>query len=120
MERTVLTMLKKASGRAAAQAALRASPRETEGQIQNLEQAFSSLGVKAAGHTCHAMEGLKKAPNWSRSLRRSSSTACSRGGATHVEYEIATYEGLSRRRTRWASTMWWRSSRRTWSRNSTR
>ena len=32
--------------------------RETEGQIQRLEQAFEKLGEKARGKKCHAMEGL--------------------------------------------------------------
>src|SRR5215213_3689531 len=32
--------------------------KETEGQIDRLEQVFESLGEKAKGKTCHAMKGL--------------------------------------------------------------
>jgi ferritin-like metal-binding protein YciE len=32
--------------------------RETEGQIDRLEQVFEALGEKAKGKTCHAMKGL--------------------------------------------------------------
>jgi ferritin-like metal-binding protein YciE len=99
MERTVLTMLK-TNERTATEPQLKelfAHHRgETEGQIQNIEQAFSSLGVKAAGHTCQAMEGMKKE---SQELVEKSAPelvdGVLAGGATHVEhYEIATYEGL--------------------------
>jgi ferritin-like metal-binding protein YciE len=99
MERTVLTMLKKNEQTATEPQLKRLFAHhrdETEGQIQNLEQAFSSLGVKPAGHTCHAMEGMKKE---AQDLVEKSSPelvdGVLAGGATHVEhYEIATYEGL--------------------------
>jgi ferritin-like metal-binding protein YciE len=99
MERTVLAMLK-SNEQAASEPQLKklfAHHRdETEGQIRNLEQAFSSLGVKPAGHTCHAMDGMKKE---SKDLIEKSAPqlvdGVLAGGATHVEhYEIATYEGL--------------------------
>jgi ferritin-like metal-binding protein YciE len=32
--------------------------KETEGQIERLEQVFEALGEKAKGKTCHAMKGL--------------------------------------------------------------
>jgi ferritin-like metal-binding protein YciE len=99
MERTVLTMLKK-NEETATEPQLKQlfghHRNETEGQIRNLEQAFSSLGAEAAGHICHAMDGMKK-----ESQELVGKTAPElvdgvlAGGATHVEhYEIATYEGL--------------------------
>jgi ferritin-like metal-binding protein YciE len=99
MERTVLTMLKK-NEETATEPQLRQlfghHRNETEGQIRNLEQAFSSLGEKAAGHICHAMDGMKKE---SQELVEKAAPelvdGVLAGGATHVEhYEIATYEGL--------------------------
>ena len=99
MERTVLTMLK-ANEQAATEPKLKElfahHKDETEGQIRNIEQAFSSIGEKVAGHTCHAMDGMKKE---SKDLIEKSAPqlvdGVLAGGATHVEhYEIATYEGL--------------------------
>jgi ferritin-like metal-binding protein YciE len=99
MERTVLTMLK-ANEQAASEPKLKElfahHKDETEGQIRNIEQAFSSIGEKVAGHTCHAMDGMKKE---SKDLIEKSAPqlvdGVLAGGATHVEhYEIATYEGL--------------------------
>jgi ferritin-like metal-binding protein YciE len=99
MERTVLTMLKKNEQTATEPQLKRLFAHhrdETEGQIQNLEQAFSSLGVKPAGHTCHAMEGMKKeAQDLVEKSAPELVDGVLAGGATHVEhYEIATYEGL--------------------------
>jgi ferritin-like metal-binding protein YciE len=99
MERTVLTMLK-SNEQAASEPQLKElfahHREETEEQIRNLEQAFSSLGEKAEGHTCYAMDGMKKE---SQDLLEKSAPelvdGVLAGGATHVEhYEIATYEGL--------------------------
>jgi ferritin-like metal-binding protein YciE len=99
MERTVLTMLK-SNEQAASEPKLKElfahHKDETEGQIRNIEQAFSSIGEKVAGHTCHAMDGMKKE---SKDLIEKSAPqlvdGVLAGGATHVEhYEIATYEGL--------------------------
>ena len=99
MERTVLTMLK-SNEQAASEPQLKQlfghHREETEGHIRNLEQAFSSLGEKAAGHTCYAMDGMKKE---SKDLVEKSAPqlvdGVLAGGATHVEhYEIATYKGL--------------------------
>jgi ferritin-like metal-binding protein YciE len=99
MERTVLTMLKKNEQKATEPQLkkLFAHHRdETEGQVKNLEQAFSSLGVKPAGHTCYAMEGMKKeAQDLVDKSPPELVDGVLAGGATHVEhYEIATYEGL--------------------------
>jgi len=99
MERTTLTILK-ANERAAEEPQLKRlfthHREETEGQIANLEQAFSALGEDVAGHTCHAMDGMKKE---AQGLVDKVSPELLDGalamGATHVEhYEIATYEGL--------------------------
>jgi len=99
MERTVLTMLK-SNVQAASEPKLKElfahHKDETEGQIRNLEQAFSSLGEKVAGHTCHAMDGMKKeATDLIEKSAPQLVDGVLAGGATHVEhYEIATYEGL--------------------------
>ena len=99
MERTVLTMLKE-NEQAASEPHLKQlfghHRDETEGQIRNLEQAFSSLGEKPAGHVCHAMEGMKKeARDMIEKVAPELLDGALAGGATHVEhYEIATYQGL--------------------------
>jgi ferritin-like metal-binding protein YciE len=99
MERTVLTMLKK-NEQAAQEPGLKRlfghHRDETEGQIRNLEQAFSSLGEKPAGHVCHGMEGMKKeGEDVIEKVAPELLDGALAGGATHVEhYEIATYEGL--------------------------
>jgi ferritin-like metal-binding protein YciE len=99
MERTVLTMLKRNEQAAADPEVKRLfghHREETEGQIRNLEQAFSSLGEDAAGHICHGMEGMKKeAQDVIEKVAPELLDGALAGGATHVEhYEIATYEGL--------------------------
>lgn len=99
MERTVLTMLK-TNEQAASDPQVKQlfghHREETEGQIRNLEQAFSSLGENASGHTCHGMEGMKKeAQEVIEKVAPDLLDGALAGGATHVEhYEIATYEGL--------------------------
>jgi ferritin-like metal-binding protein YciE len=99
MERTVLTMLKK-NEQVATESELKRlfghHRDETEGQIRNLEQAFSSLGEQPAGHTCYAIDGMRKE---SQDLLDKTAPELAdgvlAGGATHVEhYEIATYQGL--------------------------
>ena len=99
MERTVLTMLKRneqAAGDPEVKRLFGHHREETEGQVRNLEQAFSSLGEDAAGHTCHAMEGMKKeAQDMIEKVAPELLDGALAGGATHVEhYEIATYRGL--------------------------
>jgi len=99
MERTVLTMLKKNEQTAEDPELKRLFEHhrdETEGQISNLEQAFSSLGETPAGHTCYAMEGMKKeAQDAIEKVAPELLDGALAGGATHVEhYEIATYNGL--------------------------
>ena len=99
MERTTLTILK-ANERAAEEPQLKQlfthHREETEGQIANLEQAFSALGEEVAGHTCHAMDGMKKeAQDLVEKVAPELLDGALAMGATHVEhYEIATYEGL--------------------------
>ena len=99
MERTVLTMLKQ-NEQAATEPTLKqlfAHHRsETEGQVRNLEQAFTALGEKAAGHVCHGMEGMKKeGQDLVEKVAPELLDGALAGAATHVEhYEIATYEGL--------------------------
>jgi ferritin-like metal-binding protein YciE len=99
MERTTLTMLK-ANERAAEAPQLKQlfahHREETEGQIANLEQAFSAIGEEVAGHTCHAMDGMKKeAQDLTDKVAPELLDGALATAATHVEhYEIATYEGL--------------------------
>jgi ferritin-like metal-binding protein YciE len=99
MERTVLTMLKEneqASSDPELTRLFQHHRDETEGQIRNLEQAFTSLGEQPAGHVCHGMEGMKKeARDMVEKVAPELLDGALAGGATHVEhYEIATYEGL--------------------------
>lgn len=99
MERTALTMLKRneeAAGEPEVAQLFADHRRETEGQIANLEQAFSALGEKAAGHVCHGMQGMKQeAEEMVEKIAPELLDGALAAGATHVEhYEIATYEGL--------------------------
>jgi ferritin-like metal-binding protein YciE len=99
MERTVLTMLKEneqAAGDPELKRLFAHHRDETEGQIRNLEQAFTALGEQASGHVCHGMEGMKKeARDMIEKVAPELLDGALAGGATHVEhYEIATYEGL--------------------------
>ena len=99
MERTVLTMLKQ-NEQTVADGELKQlfghHRQETEGQIRNLESAFSAIGEDAAGHVCHGMEGMKKeAQDKIQRIAPELLDGALASGATHVEhYEIATYEGL--------------------------
>jgi ferritin-like metal-binding protein YciE len=68
--------------------------RETEGQIQRLEQAFEKLGEKARGKKCHAMEGLIEEGKevMSEDMDEDVMDAALIAAAQKVEhYEIATY-----------------------------
>ena len=99
MERTTLTMLKKNEETATEPELKRLfghHREETEGQIRNLEQAFQAVGEAPSGHTCHAMDGMKKeAQSMVEKVAPELLDGVLAGGATHVEhYEIATYEGL--------------------------
>jgi ferritin-like metal-binding protein YciE len=99
MERTVLTMLKSNEQAATDPEVKRLFGHhrdETEGQIRNLEQVFSSIGEKAAGHTCYGMEGMKKeGQDVIEKVAPELLDGALAEGATHVEhYEIATYNGL--------------------------
>jgi len=99
MERTVLTMLKQ-NEQTVQDGELKQlfghHRQETEGQIRNLESAFSAIGEDAAGHICHGMEGMKKeAQDKIEKIAPELLDGALASGATHVEhYEIATYEGL--------------------------
>jgi ferritin-like metal-binding protein YciE len=99
MERTVLTMLKNNEQAATDPEVKRLFSHhrdETEGQIRNLEQVFTSIGEKAAGHTCYGMEGMKKeGQDVIEKVAPELLDGALAEGATHVEhYEIATYNGL--------------------------
>ena len=99
MERTALTVLKRneeAVGDPELKRLFADHRTETEGQLKNLEQAFSALGESAEGHMCHGMEGMKKeAQEMTEKIAPDLLDGALATGATHVEhYEIATYEGL--------------------------
>jgi ferritin-like metal-binding protein YciE len=99
MERTTLTILKRneeAAGDPELQRLFGHHREETEGQIRNLESAFSALGEDATGHVCHGMEGMKnEAAELTEKVAPNLRDGALAGGATHVEhYEIATYESL--------------------------
>jgi ferritin-like metal-binding protein YciE len=99
MERTALTVLKRneeAVGDPELKRLFADHRTETEGQLKNLEQAFSALGESAEGHMCHGMEGMKKeAQEMTEKVAPDLLDGALATGATHVEhYEIATYEGL--------------------------
>jgi ferritin-like metal-binding protein YciE len=99
MERTALTILKRnqeAAGDPEVERLFADHQVETEGQIANLEQAFSALGEDASGHICHGMDGMKKeAQELTEKITPELLDGALASGATHVEhYEIATYEGL--------------------------
>ena len=55
-----LPKLAKAAQDEALRAAFTGHLKETEGQIQRLEQVFAALGVEAKAKKCEAMEGLVK------------------------------------------------------------
>ena len=69
---------------------------ETEGQVRNLEQAFSALGFEAATTPCPAIDGLKKeAEQLLKQVSPELKDAVLLGGAAETEHhEIAVYEGL--------------------------
>lgn len=70
---------------------------ETEGQIERLEQVFESLGAKAKGKKCHAMEGLIEESQEliGEDAEPDVLDAGLIGAAQKVEhYEIATYGTL--------------------------
>jgi ferritin-like metal-binding protein YciE len=70
--------------------------RETEGQIRNLEQAFSALGASAKGTPCPAIDGLRtEGEQLVKQVSPGLVDAVLVGGASEVEHhEIAVYEGL--------------------------
>lgn len=99
MEKTALTMLKRnreAAHDPEVERLFADHVAETEGQVANLEQAFSALGEEAAGHTCYGMEGMKKeAQDMIEKAAPELLDGSLAAGGTHVEhYEIATYQGL--------------------------
>jgi ferritin-like metal-binding protein YciE len=99
MERTTLTILKESEQTAQEPQLMQLFAHhreETEGQVANLEQAFSSLGEEPAGHVCKGMEGMKReAQDLVEKVAPELRDGALATAATHVEhYEIATYEGL--------------------------
>lgn len=99
MERTVLEMLRTNEREAQDQQVKQQFAHhreETEGQVRNLEQAFSALGLQANTAPCPAIEGLKtEAEQMLKKVDPDLKDAVLLGGAAETEHhEIAVYEGL--------------------------
>ena len=99
VERKVLTMLKDAAENAQ-DAELKEQFRhhhaETEGQIANLEQAFSILGEEVKGSKCPAIDGIREEQKEMLSEAEDSmiDLALLDGAAKTEHYELAIYSGL--------------------------
>jgi ferritin-like metal-binding protein YciE len=99
MEQTVVTMLQELEGKAREdelKQQLSHHRQETEGQIRNLEQAFTALGTTAQRQPCPVIDGLEKE---GKELLKQTSTelhdAVILSGCAEVEHhEIAVYDGL--------------------------
>ena len=99
MEETVLTMLGELEAKAnedELEQQLSHHAEETQGQIRNLQQAFSALGFEAKRQPCPAIEGLQF--EGQQMLAQTSSELHDTvilGGCAEVEHhEIAVYDGL--------------------------
>jgi ferritin-like metal-binding protein YciE len=99
MERTVLAMLQKNEQEARDEKIKQRFAHhreETEGQIRNLEQAFSALGGEPQTQPCPTIDGLKAEAE--QMITQTSSKLVDGvlvGGAAETEHhEIAVYEGL--------------------------
>jgi ferritin-like metal-binding protein YciE len=99
MERTVLEMLEK-NEQEAQDSTLKQQfahhREETEGQIRNLEQAFSALGIDPQTQPCPAIDGLKTEGEQliSQTSGRLVDAVLVGGAAETEHHEIAVYEGL--------------------------
>jgi ferritin-like metal-binding protein YciE len=99
MEHTVLEMLGKLeeeAQRAELKALLRHHADETRTQVQNLEQAFTKLGLEPDGNPCPAIEGLDKEgkANIKKAADQMVDAVILSGAAETEHHEIAVYEGL--------------------------
>jgi ferritin-like metal-binding protein YciE len=99
MEETVLTMLDELQRKAnedELKQQLSHHAEETQGQIRNLEQAFSALGMETQKQPCPAIEGLQT--EGQQLLQQTDSQlhdAVILSGCGEVEHhEIAVYDGL--------------------------
>jgi ferritin-like metal-binding protein YciE len=75
---------------------LRHHREETQAQLRNLHQAFSTLGMEAKGRPCPAIEGIAKESESNLGMAAESlHDAIILAGAAETEhYEIAVYENL--------------------------
>jgi len=99
MEDTVLTMLTELEGKAndsALKEQLAHHREETQGQIQNLTQAFAALGFQQQRQPCPAIDGLKtEGQQLLQQTTPELHDAVILSGCAEVEHhEIAVYEGL--------------------------
>jgi ferritin-like metal-binding protein YciE len=99
MEETIVVMLRELEGKAndgELKEQLAHHRQETEGQIRNLQQAFTAFGAQAQRQPCAAIEGLEK--EGKQLLQQASpelQDAVILGGCAEVEHhEIAVYDGL--------------------------
>ncbi len=99
MEHTVLEMLGKLeeeAQRADLKALFRHHADETRTQVQNLEQAFTKLGVEPDDKPCPAIEGIDKEgkANIKKAADQMVDVVILSGAAETEHHEIAVYEGL--------------------------
>jgi ferritin-like metal-binding protein YciE len=99
MEETILSMLSELEGKAndgELKEQLSHHREETQGQVSNLNQAFSALGVQPELNPCPAIEGLEQ--EGQETLQQASPElydAVILAGCAEVEHhEIAVYDGL--------------------------
>ena len=99
MEHTVLEMLGKLeeeAQRADLKALFRHHADETRTHVQNLEQAFTKLGVEPDDKPCPAIEGIDKEgkANIKKAADQMVDAVILSGAAETEHHEIAVYEGL--------------------------
>ena len=99
MEHTVLEMLGKLeeeAQRADLKALFHHHADETRTQVQNLEQAFTKLGVEPDDKPCPAIEGIDKEgkANIKKAADQMVDAVILSGAAETEHHEIAVYEGL--------------------------
>jgi len=99
MEETILEILEKLQEEAndsSLRRNLQQHHRETQGQVENLNQVFTALGKRPEGQPCPAIEGLKKeGEQMLENVDDSLVDAVILTGVIETEhYEIAVYDGL--------------------------
>lgn len=99
MERTVVSMLRELEGKAndaELKQMLSHHRDETEQQIENLERAFSALGIDAQGHRSPSIDGIKTEGKdlLGKVADELVDSVILGGAATTEHHEISVYESL--------------------------